>query len=221
MTKESTIKKYVTFLNDLRKRTSEGSFTNIESMYREYHTSNSLFMHILKLGYFKKVYNGLYFKIVCCFSHDFDPYHAKKLAEAVVQYNSRPKGKSVKCNQVKAKEKETWPESNDIRDVNAIPPLLSDVEKYCNERKNNVSPAKFLAHYEAVGWLVGKKKMKDWKASVRYWENNNTSSYAAKQEITREIVIRYLNLLTDQELTDELKRRGYTGIMEIKNTITF
>ena len=211
MTKESTIKKYVAFVNDLRKRTSEGNFTNIESMYREYHTSNSLFMHIVKLGYFKKEYNGLYHKIVCCFTHDFDPYHAKKLAEAVVQYNSRPKGKNKKYTHIKANEREIRLESNDIRDINAIPPLLSDVEKYCNERKNDVNPAKFMAYYEQKGWRIGNAKMKSWKMAIHTWEQRNYNNVIGKK----------LSEYTDQELVDELRRRGYTGIMEIKNTITF
>ncbi len=28
----------------------------------------------------------------------------------------------------------------------------------------------WLNHYEANGWMVGKVKMKDWKASVRTWK---------------------------------------------------
>jgi hypothetical protein len=31
----------------------------------------------------------------------------------------------------------------------------------------------WLNHYEANGWMVGKVKMKDWKASVRTWKTNN------------------------------------------------
>lgn len=31
---------------------------------------------------------------------------------------------------------------------------------------------KFLAHYESVGWKVGKNPMKDWRACVRTWIHN-------------------------------------------------
>lgn len=50
-------------------------------------------------------------------------------------------------------------------------PTFSDVESYCRSRKNKVNPAKFLAHYESNGWKVGKNPMKNWKAAVVTWEN--------------------------------------------------
>jgi len=53
------------------------------------------------------------------------------------------------------------------------PPLLSEVRAFCLERKNQVNPDKWFSHYESNGWLVGKNKMKDWKASVRYWEHSD------------------------------------------------
>ena len=52
------------------------------------------------------------------------------------------------------------------------PPTLEEVRAYCQERNNTVDPEKFIDFYESKGWLVGKNKMKDWKASVRTWERN-------------------------------------------------
>jgi DNA-binding transcriptional regulator YhcF (GntR family) len=49
-------------------------------------------------------------------------------------------------------------------------PTLQEVQEYCQERKNNIDPQKFLDYYESVGWKIGKKPMKDWKACVRTWE---------------------------------------------------
>lgn len=37
-------------------------------------------------------------------------------------------------------------------------------------RHNNVDPEKFIDFYSAKGWMIGKNKMKDWKAAVRTWE---------------------------------------------------
>ena len=51
-----------------------------------------------------------------------------------------------------------------------IAPSVDDVRAYCQERKNNVNPESFVNFYESKGWLVGKNKMKDWKAAVRTWE---------------------------------------------------
>ena len=52
------------------------------------------------------------------------------------------------------------------------PPTLEEVTAYCLERKNSVDPQRFIDYYTANGWLVGRGKMKDWKAAVRNWEGN-------------------------------------------------
>ena len=63
-----------------------------------------------------------------------------------------------------------------------IPPTLEEVKSYCAERKNNVDAERFVNYYESNGWMVGKTKMKDWKACVRTWERNNFGNQ--KQNIT-------------------------------------
>lgn len=50
------------------------------------------------------------------------------------------------------------------------PPSLDEVKAYCEERRNNVDPQKWYNFYEAKGWMIGKNKMRDWKAAVRTWE---------------------------------------------------
>ena len=52
-------------------------------------------------------------------------------------------------------------------------PTVEEIEKYCVERKNGVNAIKFFNYYEANGWKVGKNSMKNWKAAVRTWEQNN------------------------------------------------
>ena len=51
------------------------------------------------------------------------------------------------------------------------PPSLLEVKNYCEERKNNINPQSFIDFYDSKGWMVGKTKMKDQRASVRTWEN--------------------------------------------------
>ena len=53
------------------------------------------------------------------------------------------------------------------------PPSVSDVREYCLERGNSVDPERFLDHYTSNGWMIGKNKMKDWKAAVRTWEKSD------------------------------------------------
>lgn len=54
-----------------------------------------------------------------------------------------------------------------------IKPTIEEIASYCKERNNKVVPEKFFYHYESNGWKVGKNSMRDWKAAVRTWENNN------------------------------------------------
>ena len=53
---------------------------------------------------------------------------------------------------------------------NFSPPSFDDVRTYCRERKNCIDPERFINFYESKGWMVGKNKMKEWKAAVRNWE---------------------------------------------------
>lgn len=62
-----------------------------------------------------------------------------------------------------------------------IPPTVEEVQAYCNERKNGIDASEFIDFYVSKGWMIGKNKMKDWKASVRTWERNN-SKKSEKQE---------------------------------------
>lgn len=56
------------------------------------------------------------------------------------------------------------------RDRAFRPPSLEDVKAYCRERGNSVDAEKWLDYYTSNGWMVGRNKMKDWKAAVRTWE---------------------------------------------------
>ncbi|MBO5196806.1 MAG: hypothetical protein J6C03_06910, partial [Clostridia bacterium] len=49
-------------------------------------------------------------------------------------------------------------------------PSLDDVKAYALERGSAVDCEKFYDHYSAVGWMMGKTPIKDWKAAFRKWE---------------------------------------------------
>jgi hypothetical protein len=55
---------------------------------------------------------------------------------------------------------------------NFTPPTVEEVQAYCQERNNKVDAQAFVDFYSSKGWMVGKNKMKDWKAAVRTWERN-------------------------------------------------
>ena len=62
------------------------------------------------------------------------------------------------------------------------PPSIEDVRAYCIERGNNVNPQRFIDHYESNGWMVGRSKMKDWRAAVRTWESNGIGKQQPKKK---------------------------------------
>lgn len=82
-------------------------------------------------------------------------------------------------NESEFKEKEITKGKNKF-----IQPTLEQVISYCNERQNNVDPVKWINFYTAKDWMIGKNKMKDWKAAVRTWENNNLNILNGKQQPT-------------------------------------
>ena len=68
------------------------------------------------------------------------------------------------------------------------PPTAEEIAEYCKERGNNVDPKAFYDFYESKGWMIGKNKMKDWKAAVRTWEQRQIkkTTNQAKKQISRE-----------------------------------
>ena len=65
------------------------------------------------------------------------------------------------------------------------PPSVEEVRVYCAERKNSVDPERFVDFYASKGWLVGKSKMKDWRAAVRSWERSDSQQRAQDKDRIR------------------------------------
>lgn len=88
-----------------------------------------------------------------------------------------------------------------------IPPTLTEVTQYKNERQSPVDPEAFIDFYQSKGWMVGKNKMKDWKAAFRNWERDRKPSSQGKKSINQQNVeawAKYLGKeITDDKRTDE------------------
>ena len=61
-------------------------------------------------------------------------------------------------------------------------PTVEEVSAYCRERGNNIDPQRFVDYYTSNGWMVGRNKMKDWKAAVRTWEKKEYSTGSKNSE---------------------------------------
>jgi hypothetical protein len=55
-------------------------------------------------------------------------------------------------------------------------PTVDEVKKYCQEQGYSVDAERFVDHYESNGWMVGRTKMKDWKAAVRNWSRKEKTN---------------------------------------------
>lgn len=65
---------------------------------------------------------------------------------------------------------DSYHESSTNRTTNRprfVPPTLEEVTAYVLERNSKVIPQVFIDFYASKNWMVGKNKMKDWKAACR------------------------------------------------------
>ena len=58
-------------------------------------------------------------------------------------------------------------------------PTLEELKEFIQENNLEVDAERWLNYYTSNGFMVGRTKMKDWKACVRNWSRNN---YGTKQE---------------------------------------
>jgi hypothetical protein len=56
-----------------------------------------------------------------------------------------------------------------LRKVAFAPPSLENVQTFITEKGLQVNPEEFWLHYQSNGWMIGKAKMKSWKAAVCKW----------------------------------------------------
>lgn len=74
------------------------------------------------------------------------------------------------------------------------PPTVEEVAQYCFDRVSTVDPQRFVDYYTSNGWMVGKNKMKDWKAAVRTWEQKDNQG---RQTTSKKSSNPFLDMLED------------------------
>jgi hypothetical protein len=93
-------------------------------------------------------------------------------------------------------------EKNEKNTNRFVPPTVDEVRDYVIEKNYEyVNPDDFISFYESKGWMVGKNKMKNWKASVSGW-NSRAKERGDKKvnlEITQELPERYKKIFYDME----------------------
>ena len=84
------------------------------------------------------------------------------------------------------------------REDKFIPPTEAEVRAYCQERGNGIDAVVFVAHYNSVGWKVGKAPMQSWKDAVITWERKRRkdAEQAPRRQAPRQDS--YLSRMQDQ-----------------------
>lgn len=54
-----------------------------------------------------------------------------------------------------------------------VPPTVDEVKEYLDSVGSKVDAEAFVAFYESKDWMIGKNKMKSWKAAIVTWEKRN------------------------------------------------
>ena len=80
-------------------------------------------------------------------------------------------GKNAKENNIK--EENIIINNNISKEKKFEKPTVEEIKEYCVSRGNGIDANYFYDFYESKNWMIGKNKMKDWKAAVRTWERNN------------------------------------------------
>ena len=70
-----------------------------------------------------------------------------------------------------------------------VPPTVDEIKAYCDERGSYlIDPQAFIDYYEARGWMLNKnRKMVDWKAAVRTWENNEKERQRKEKQLYEDL----------------------------------
>lgn len=82
------------------------------------------------------------------------------------------KTRTKKDNVRQEKEKEIE-KDKDIKRGHFVPPTPTEVRKYCDESGHHIDADAFVDFYTSKNWMVGRNKMKDWRAAVRNWERKD------------------------------------------------
>ena len=84
---------------------------------------------------------------------------------------------------------------SDTRAGHFTPPSVDDVSAYVQAQGYHVNAERFVAFYEQKGWMVGKNRMKDWKAAVRSWETRWKDEHRPQEKGSGNV---FLEMLEDR-----------------------
>jgi hypothetical protein len=88
--------------------------------------------------------------------------------------------------------KETKEQGNNDRERGTAkrftPPTRDEILAFCAEAGLEIDVDRFLDYYESNGWMVGRNRMKDFKAAIRNWARRDRQGEAAAAKPTKTVI---------------------------------
>jgi hypothetical protein len=94
--------------------------------------------------------------------------------------------------------------SKDIKEKQVFQtPTMDEISSYIKENNYNVDGQRFYDFYSSKGWMIGKNKMKDWKAAIRTWSRSDKKTNSKQLSFGREPLPTEYNLDDFQRLQEK------------------
>lgn len=111
--------------------------------------------------------------------------HKEKLAMLTVKENGGYKMYTQCIQNVRVGKDSIGKDSIvEVKSRRFAPPSISEVQEYVSEKGFSIDPENFVNFYESKGWMVGKNKMKSWKACVSTWQKREQKKSGTINERT-------------------------------------
>lgn len=91
------------------------------------------------------------------------------------------------------------------KNIGDVIPTVEEVRLECDLRKNKIDPQHFVDYYQARGWMVGKNKMRDWRAALRTWEKMKNFKFEDKQVTSTRATEKPIHFEEPHYSADDLK----------------
>lgn len=149
---------------------SKGGYLQVDELKRFLDTNDKKDLEVLNK--FKKDNNGFYNQRLLDEIEKRQRHKNKQRENANKRWH--PEDFEVEEKESKSKSNSKTKETTKKKPTKQFKkPTIKEIESYCKERKNNIDAEYFHDFYESKNWMIGKNKMKSWKAAVRTWEKNN------------------------------------------------
>jgi len=104
-------------------------------------------------------------------------------------------------------------------------PTIEEIAEYCKEKKITIDAEYFFNHYESNGWMVGKAKMKKWKATVANWGRRDSSGNAKPTISNNQFRWKHISGLnpdtihkgTEKRYNEEIHQYGASNIILVEH----